>query len=71
MKRGARLLVVEMVLPPGNTPSVAKLLDHPPGGGHGALPQFVLQIKTHPQTLFIQNLTTHQTPSDCRTPREI
>jgi hypothetical protein len=27
MKRGARLLVVEMVLPPGNTPSVAKLLD--------------------------------------------
>ena len=40
-------------------------------GGNGALPQFVLQTKTHPQTLFIQHLTTHQIPSDCRTPREI
>jgi hypothetical protein len=41
------------------------------GGGHGALPQFALQTKTHPQTLFIQHLTTHQIPSACRTPREI
>jgi len=41
------------------------------GGGGGALPQFVLQTKTHPKTMLIQPLTTHQTPSDCRTPREI
>jgi hypothetical protein len=41
------------------------------GGGHRALPQFVLQTKIHPQTLPIQHLTTHQNPSACRTPREI
>jgi hypothetical protein len=41
------------------------------GGGHGALPQFVLQTKIHPQTLFIQHLTAHQNPSACWTPREI
>jgi hypothetical protein len=41
------------------------------GGGHGALPQFVLQTKPHQQTLFNQHFTTHQIPSVCRTPREI
>jgi hypothetical protein len=41
------------------------------GGGHGALPQLVLQTKIHPQPLSIQHLTTHQNPSACRTPREI
>ncbi len=41
------------------------------GGDGGALPQFVLQTKAHPQTMFIQHLTAHHTPSTCRTPREI